>query len=101
MDNILNLFSSLRKYLDKKFLELSVANNNVGYKIFDALIELDHDFGSGNDLQHNTKTNQVFRGKKYHDYKDELIQALDDINEKTKVQIDKTDELAVDLTFIR
>lgn len=99
MDNILQLFTSLRTYLDKKFLEINKPNNVVGSKIFDALIELDHDFGSGNDLQHNTKTNQVYRGKKYHDYKDELIQALDDINEKTKVKIDKTDDLFVSLTF--
>lgn len=99
MESILQLFASLRTYLDRKFLEINRPNNVVGLKIFDALIELDHDFGSGNDLQHNTKTNTVFRGKKYHDYKDELIQALDDINEKTKVEIDTTDDLSVSLTF--
>lgn len=99
MDNILQLFTSLRSYLDKKFLEINRPSNVAGSKIFDALIELDHDFGSGNDLQHNTRTNTVYRGKKYHDYKDELIQALDDINDKTKIEIDKADELSVSLTF--
>lgn len=68
-------------------------------KIFEALIELQNDFGSGNDLQHNTKTNTVYRGKKYHDYKDELIDALDELNDKFKVDIQPGDELAVNLIF--
>ncbi|MFP7242375.1 RusA family crossover junction endodeoxyribonuclease [Pediococcus pentosaceus] len=68
-------------------------------KIFEALIQLDNDFGSGNDLQHNTRTNTVYRGPKYHAYKSELIEALDDLNDKFNVQVDKGDELAVSLTF--
>ena len=71
----------------------------MSQKIFEALIELNNDFGSGNDLQHNTKTNTVYRGAKYHAYKDELIEALDELNDKFHVQIDKGDELAVNLTF--
>ncbi|WP_419154279.1 RusA family crossover junction endodeoxyribonuclease [Weissella viridescens] len=71
----------------------------MSQKIFEALIELNNDFGSGNDLQHNTKTNTVYRGTKYHAYKDELIEALDELNDKFHVQIDKGDELAVNLTF--
>lgn len=68
-------------------------------KIFEALVELSNDFGSGNDLQHNTRTNAVYRGKKYHDYKDELTEALDELQDKFQVDIQPGDELAVSLVF--
>ncbi|MCW0953024.1 RusA family crossover junction endodeoxyribonuclease [Weissella ceti] len=71
----------------------------MSVKIFEALIELQNDFGSGNDLQHNTRTNVVYRGKKYHDYKDELIEALYELNDKFKVEMEPEDELAVSLVF--
>lgn len=97
---------SLAKFLKDKFAEvlekLDVRNGFAPYqgqKIFSALIALDVDFGSGNDLQHNMKTNVVYRGKKYHDYKEALIEALDDLQDKLKVKIEKQDELAVSLVF--
>lgn len=80
-------------------------------KIFEALIQLDNDFGSGNDLHQSKPYKQIdpdgnfvmvqslYRGSKYRAYKDELVQALDDLNDKFKVQVDKGDELAVSLTF--
>ncbi|MHD0286827.1 RusA family crossover junction endodeoxyribonuclease [Weissella tructae] len=96
-------------------------------KIFEALIELQNDFGSGNDLQHNTRTNVVYRGDTYRKYKNELIQhlnvmnvgehfdedteglsqyhGLEDMNkleykgETLGIQISPEDELAVNLIF--
>ncbi len=68
-------------------------------KIFEGLIELDNEFASGNDLKHNTRNRTVYRGAKYHAYKDELIEALDTLNDKFHVQINKGDALIVELTF--
>jgi Holliday junction resolvase RusA-like endonuclease len=92
------LFVSLRYYLDRKFAE-RVLPPFAGQHAFSALIELQSDFGSGNDLHHNTHTNTVHRGPEYHKYKDELIEQLDDVQEKVKAQFSKNDELAVSLVF--
>ncbi|QIL49885.1 RusA family crossover junction endodeoxyribonuclease [Weissella coleopterorum] len=72
-------------------------------KIFEAMIELrdDIDFGSGNDLQHNTRTNQVYRGAKYRKYKDYVIEVLEELADETKLaQIEAETELKCELAFI-
>lgn len=91
-------FEQLAEYLKAEFAKLAPKTINRE-KIFEALIELQNDFGSGNDLQHNTRTNTVYRGKKYHSYKDELIEALDELQDKLQVKIEAGDTLAVRLTF--
>ena len=40
-----------------------------------------------------------FRPKGYHDYHDELVRALDELNDKAKLEINPDDALAVSLVF--
>lgn len=99
------LFNSLAKFLKREFRQLndkldSLKGNSdqVGsVKIFDALIELDNEFASGNMMGQNGQ--RKFRPKVYHDYQDELVQALDELNDKTKLEINPDDALAVSLVF--
>ncbi|MFL4498881.1 RusA family crossover junction endodeoxyribonuclease [Weissella sp. MSCH1] len=99
------LFNSLAKFLKREFGQLndkldSLKGNSdqVGsVKIFDALIELDNEFASGNMMGQNGQ--RKFRPKGYHDYQDEVVAALDDINDKVKLSIDPDDALAVSLVF--
>ena len=104
MDN--NMIKGLVNFLKQEFTRLNnrldVSNTFkpfYGKKVFSGLIALDVDFGSGNDLNHNTKTGVVYRGKKYHTYKDALVEALDDIQEKVKAVFDPEDELMVSIVF--
>ncbi|WP_373383259.1 hypothetical protein ABZM74_000618 [Weissella confusa] len=99
------LFTSLANFLKREFgaindkLDSLKGNSDqVGsVKIFDALIELDNEFASGNMMGQNGQ--RKFRPKSYHDYQDELVQALDELNDKTKLEINPDDALAVSLVF--
>ncbi|MBM7616701.1 Holliday junction resolvase RusA-like endonuclease [Weissella uvarum] len=68
-------------------------------KIFEGLIELENEFASGNDIQHNTKTNIVYRTPRYKAYKQELIDAIDELNDKFNVQISQGTPIGIYLTF--
>jgi Holliday junction resolvase RusA-like endonuclease len=97
--NLVNFLKSEFARLNYKMDRLTQVGDTGSQKIFHALVELDSKFASGNQMGYNA--DRKFRPAEYHEYQDELVQALEDINEKTKVDIAKSDELAVSLVFFQ